>query len=259
MVLAGIAPILLVTTIVATFYYLPPWRSLLIFSSSFFIFYLVIVQTADVPVTILASNIINGLIAHVLGLALSTANWIFFRKGKLQERTIQAQKEHLKQMAYHDYLTNLPNRRLLDEIIKREIALVQKGQVESCLVILDIDDFKRVNDTYGHPVGDSVLQQFALLLERNIRSSHTLIRLGGEEFLILATHTTIEEAKTLSDQLRKVIATHNFQSNQGEIQITASIGIAALQGDETPDDYYTRADQALYRAKAKGKNQVIML
>lgn len=159
-------------------------------------------------------------------------------------------------MAYQDPLTQLPNRRLLDELIKREIGLVQRGQIESCLIVVDLDSFKSVNDTFGHPVGDAVLQQLADLLQENLRGSSILVRLGGEEFVILASNTSLDEAVVLAEWLRECVERNQFVIGKHKIRLTASFGVAPLLGTEQAEDYYDLADQALYRAKQRGKNCV---
>ncbi|NMB02723.1 MAG: diguanylate cyclase [Firmicutes bacterium] len=257
LVMTSITPFLLCVTIAGTFYYLPPRNAFIVFSLSFVVFALLFSSFSDFPSHVLKSTLVNGLIVNVMGLALSIVSWQYFCRTTMQQRIIAEQQETLKQMAYHDSLTDLPNRRFLDELIKREVVLVKRQQEESCLIICDIDRFKRVNDTYGHPAGDELLREFADLLQSNLSSNNILVRLGGEEFVILARSAPFEQSVNLAEKLRKLVEEHEFKVDHHVIRITASFGVAALRGTEGAHDYYCRADQALYQAKQAGRNQVV--
>ena len=256
LVMTSITPFLICVTIVGTFYYIPPKNSLLIFFLSFIVFRLAFVFFGTVSTNALSSTLVNGLVANAVGLALSIVNWQHFRRATLQEKPIAKQQAQLTQMAYHDSLTGLPNRRFLDELIDREVALVRRGQVESSLIMCDIDHFKTVNDTHGHPAGDDLLRAFAQLLQENLRKSSTVVRLGGEEFVILASHASQKQALALAERLRRLIEEYEFTLDQTTVRITASFGVASLQGTENARDYYHRADRALYEAKRTGRNSV---
>ena len=258
LVIPSISPLIISVVLVGTFYYIPPKNSFLIFTTFFLCFYFAFHACTDTGGNILASHLTNGLVACVVGFSLSVVNWEHFRRLKIQQRTIAEQQELLEEMAYQDFLTKVPNRRWMDELIKSEVALVQRKQVESCLIIVDIDDFKYINDTYGHPVGDVLLRDFARLLQENIRDSNTLVRIGGEEFVILARSTSAAQCALLAERLRAKIADHVFRVDHHEIKITASFGVAILQGSESTMDYYSHADQALYHAKQSGKNRVVV-
>lgn len=257
LVIPNIAPLLLCVTIVGTFYHIPPRSSLLVFVLSFIAFRFSFVFLTSLSTAVLSSTLVNGFVAHVLGFALSLLNWQHFRRTKLQEKTIHEQQELLTQMAYHDSLTNLPNRRYLDELVEREVSLVQRHQVDSCLIMCDIDDFKDVNDTFGHAIGDDLLCEFSALLRDKMREGNTLVRLGGEEFVILAPHTTLEQGMALAERLRKMVEAHAFTVDDKTLQITACFGVAELRGTEGFRDYYQQADKALYEAKRQGKNRVV--
>lgn len=257
LVLVGITPILICTTLVGTFYYIPPRNAILIYGVSFLAFFCSMVYILDLPDSIMASNVINGLVVHALGFSLSSATWRSFRTSKLQEKTIAKQQALLEQMAYHDPLTKLPNRRLLDELVKREVALIERGHPRACLLLVDIDGFKQINDTFGHPIGDEILRKFAQVLGQHMRGSNTLTRLGGEEFLILAPQTSLDEGQALAERLRITIEKHPFKVCDRVVHITASFGVAELQGNEHARNYYVKADKALYQAKQTGKNRVV--
>ena len=146
----------------------------------------------------------------------------------------------LSELAYQDPLTGLPNRRFMDERIKAEVALVKSGCTESSLLMCDIDHFKSVNDTYGHLAGDDLLRELAALLQSSVRENSTLVRLGGEEFVILAPGTSLDEGKRFAERLRELVENHRFLICGHEVRITMSIGVAALTGSEDIRDYYNR-------------------
>lgn len=173
-------------------------------------------------------------------------------------RRIESQQQQLEQMAYYDPLTDLPNRRLLESLLKREIASVQRYDYETVIIMLDIDDFKQINDAYGHPVGDSILIQLADLLKNNVRESDTVARLGGEEFIILMRHTSVEEGYLLAERIRKIIMENSFTVGAATLRITSSFGVSSLRdiNGQSLEDYYFFADKALYLAKQRGKNRV---
>lgn len=257
LVLASITPFLLCVTIVGTFYYLPPRSSLVLFAAAYLVFSRALPLGGGRSASVVLSNQVNALTTTALGFALSLLTWIHFRRTTLQERTIKGQQAKLEKLAYQDSLTGLPNRRFLDELIKREVALVNK-QAPAALVMCDIDHFKKINDTYGHLAGDDLLRELALLLQDNIRASNTLVRLGGEEFIVFSPSTSLEEGALLAERLRRLVEGHEFTVGENPVWITMSIGVAALTGSENIRDYYNRADQALYDAKEQGRNRVVV-
>lgn len=124
-------------------------------------------------------------------------------------------------------------------------------------MILDIDDFKNINDAYGHLAGDQVLQELARVIAANTRKSDIVCRFGGEEFVILAPNTSLEEGLVLAEKLRQQIAEHDFVVGSATTRITASFGVSLLQtGSDGAVRTFSRADKALYRAKKRGKNRV---
>ena len=179
LVVPGITPFLLCVTIVGTFYYLPPRTALIVFVAAFLAFRGAFLSLDTVSETVLSSTLVNGRIACAIGFALSIVNWQHFRRSKLQEQTIAEQQNILTRMAYHDSLTDLPNRRFLDELVGEEVERVKNRQRESCLIMCDVDNFKAVNDTYGHLCGDDLLRQFSQLVRESVGSRNTLVRLGA--------------------------------------------------------------------------------
>lgn len=161
--------------------------------------------------------------------------------------------------ALHDPLTTLLNRGSLPNTLQREIQLAKRHKHNLSLIILDIDNFKEINDVHGHLVGDQILSQTALVIQSTIRETDYAFRIGGEEFLILLVNTTKRGAKILSERLRQNIENPTIpEKNNSLPQITASLGVANFNLGETQQSFISRADKAMYEAKSKGKNKVII-
>ncbi len=152
--------------------------------------------------------------------------------------------------ACNDPLTGLANRRQLAKFLDT------MDRVGFCFMIADIDYFKKINDTYGHDVGDQILQQLATILQNNVRRTDLAARIGGEEFCIVFPDTSLETASHLAESLRQTIATHAFTTGQKNITIHVSIGIAKHKSDLSHATTFKAADNALYQAKKSGRNQV---
>ena len=257
LVTTNITPFLLICVITGLVFLIRPLASFIIYLASYVAYYLSLALTTTNQ-QILISNRVNGITAVGIGFLLSLILWHYNYTNITQRRRIEIQQQQLEQMAYHDPLTNLPNRRFLEELIKREFSLIRRYGQETVIIILDIDDFKTINDTYGHPVGDSILKQLAALLKNNVRETDTVSRFGGEEFIIFMPNTTLENGQAFADRLRKLIMEKSFPMGSLTLQITCSFGVSSLAdiADQTIEDYYTLADQALYLAKERGKNRV---
>jgi diguanylate cyclase (GGDEF)-like protein len=159
-------------------------------------------------------------------------------------------------MAARDGLTGLFNRRELDERAAQRVALAQRhGRPFSCL-LLDVDHFKQINDTYGHAAGDAVLRSVAGMIRETSRISDVAGRYGGEEFVLLLPETAAHEAVAVADKLRARLAASPFVVGTASLEVRASIGVAAWSDAmSTAADLYAAADEALYRAKALGRNR----
>ena len=176
-----------------------------------------------------------------------------------QLKAAHAQIHHL---AYHDPLTNLPNRTLLMDRLTQQTALHKRHKLRGALLFLDLDHFKHINDSLGHPVGDAVLKMITARLEASIRQEDTVARLGGDEFVVLLTGLTgkrsevTRHVRQVAEKLRTLLAEPMvFEGNR--LQVTPSIGIALMPDHgETPADLLKRADIALYRAKDAGRNAI---
>jgi len=159
----------------------------------------------------------------------------------------------LEVLAVTDKLTGLYNRRKLDELLDEELVRARHYEVDVSIIMLDIDHFKRVNDTYGHAIGDDVLVGMAKLLRENTRDADALGRLGGEEFVVVCRHCDATACLDAALKLREAISTHAFP-NVG--RVTASFGTASCRADDSAASLLARADAALYRAKAAGRDRV---
>ncbi len=160
----------------------------------------------------------------------------------------------LEELATSDQLTGLNNRRSLDAKLAAEMERSNRYHEALSIIMFDIDHFKHVNDTWGHPVGDDVLKQMARIAASLVRGPDDLFRWGGEEFLIVAPHTDLQGAVVLAEKLRAAIEKDTFPSVG---TLTASFGVAELRPAEDSEDWFKRVDQALYRAKNNGRNRVV--
>jgi len=172
---------------------------------------------------------------------------------------ISAQKklEHqLRALAYTDPLTGVQNRRGFFAAVDRAIQNAHADGPGPCVILLDLDHFKQINDRYGHPVGDEVLVEFAQVVLLLLRDGDVFARMGGEEFCILLSHTRAEQALELAERLRECVAAHPFQTSAGVVRLSLSLGIAGCDA-KTPsiDSVLAMADQAMYRAKQGGRNR----
>jgi len=162
----------------------------------------------------------------------------------------------INELAIRDELTGSHNRRHLIRLIETEKERTARLGSLFCLCLLDIDHFKRINDTYGHVAGDAVLREFAATVERQIRESDSFGRYGGEEFLLMLPETSINEARTLAERVRANIASLRFP-DLPQLAVTVSIGVAEFRIGETIAQTVARADEALYEAKSSGRNRVV--
>jgi diguanylate cyclase (GGDEF)-like protein len=173
-----------------------------------------------------------------------------------KEKAEQENLEKLKFIADRDHLTKLYNRRKINEILFREIKKSKRYDYNFCIAILDMDFFKKVNDTYGHNVGDEVLVEFAELITKKLRDTDFVGRWGGEEFIIIFTHTDMDVAYHKCEKIRKDILKSRFSKEK--IALTCSIGLAQPKEEDSEiEELIHRADEALYEAKYSGRNCVI--
>ncbi|MBU2548890.1 MAG: diguanylate cyclase [Proteobacteria bacterium] len=175
---------------------------------------------------------------------------------KKAEAALMESEEKMRRLAATDGLTGLANRRHFREQAIKEIAECVRYQRTLSLLMVDLDRFKAVNDTYGHESGDKVLVSFARSAEETAREIDVVGRLGGEEFALLLPNTDTEGAAILAERLRRAMEENRVRTHTDEITVTISIGLARWSEGESLDDLLKRADQALYRAKNTGRNRV---
>lgn len=172
--------------------------------------------------------------------------------------------KHLIKMALTDFLTGVNNRRAFITQANQGLDLYRRHKTPFCLVLMDLDKFKSINDTYGHKTGDLVLQHYAKLMQKHMRTHDTLGRLGGEEFAIFLPQTSADEALTIIERFRKLVAETPcpYVDGNGEkktLNYTSSFGIVGVStGTWTLDELLIRADENLYKAKEQGRNRVIL-
>jgi diguanylate cyclase (GGDEF)-like protein len=164
----------------------------------------------------------------------------------------------IKDMAIYDTLTNLHNRRYFDERLGAETQKSFTSSTPLSLVLVDIDHFKKVNDTFGHAAGDKVLSKIASLLKNSVRREDTVARYGGEEFIMILPGAKLEVTSIIAERIRQLIETTPFEIEGGQIHITISIGISNLPTHQatSKEELVKMADLALYRAKREGRNRV---
>lgn len=214
------------------------------------------------------SNQMGGLTICGIGILLSLILWFGNLRNLRQRQHLRRQRKELEEknrqleyLAGHDPLTGLFNRRQFDQLVKQELARCDRQPMPISLLMIDLDHFKFINDRYGHPLGDEVIRHTANLLRKHTRSTDSVARLGGEEFLLLLPDSTASQAMVIAEKLRKLLEETPLPMKDGLLYLTASFGIASLDSgvSSTYERLYATADQALYRAKASGRNRVEVL
>ena len=168
---------------------------------------------------------------------------------------IKEKSNLLEYQASHDRLTGLFNRNKFDEFYSKEVKRSKRYKTELSIIIFDIDDFKIINDTHGHQIGDVVLKEISQIISLHIREQDIAVRWGGEEFLVLLPHTNLDGATTVANKIRTNIEVYSF--TQLNLKITASFGVCELKEEDTDESLILRTDKFLYEAKNNGKNKVI--
>jgi len=196
--------------------------------------------------TVMARNML-----HIMGHRLTTnADTIVEQQGQI---------ENLAAQTVRDGLTGLYNRRWLEEALPASIACARRECLPLCLIALDVDHFKRYNDTYGHQAGDQVLITLAQVLRRELRANGHAVRYGGEEFLVLLPATSREDGMAVAERLRDAVASVPVVCPNGDAlpSITVSLGLAVSTGSDTGEALIASADKNLYQAKATGRNRCV--
>ena len=174
-------------------------------------------------------------------------------------RQLQKIRKKLQHLAIVDPLTNAYNRRYFFNHAQIQLARAGITGHSNAVVLIDVDHFKNINDTYGHLIGDQMLMGLAAICQENLRGCDLLARFGGEEFIILLPHTELEEAQQIANRLRTIIDQKKIPTDKGPLSLTVSMGVAVSGPGEVLDLYelIIRADQAMYRAKGAGRNRVV--
>jgi diguanylate cyclase (GGDEF)-like protein len=167
---------------------------------------------------------------------------------------LKAAYKRIEELAELDDLTGSFNRRCIMRLLDDRITHAQHSNTPCSIALIDLDWFKRINDAYGHPVGDEVLRTFAITVFANIRGIDQFGRYGGEEFLLVLPETSGDSAARILERLRTIIADLDWSAFSPGLRVTISAGIATLRPNETPDSFLARADSALYVAKARGRD-----
>jgi diguanylate cyclase (GGDEF)-like protein len=167
-------------------------------------------------------------------------------------------QRQMYESALRDGLTKIFNRRYFTDQLQKEFAFAMRHQTPLALIFIDIDHFKTINDTHGHPAGDAVLADLSALLMSLLRTEDVLARFGGEEFTILCRGTDLGGAKIVAERLRAAVERRRFEVSQVRIPITISVGVAAVPDPAVKDDaaFLAGADRAMYEAKTSGRNRV---
>ena len=191
-------------------------------------------------------------------LYISWTNTLNARRSFLRSMLEEWDRHMLRELAHTDELTQLNNRRQFEFIADKKIRAWPAYQ-SICLLMFDVDYFKKINDSYGHDIGDQVLQKIAELAHKEMRRADILARFGGEEFVALLPETSLEDAMMIAGRIRKSIASHSVCIENGiEINFTVSIGVSKLNSDNVSlHSLIKEADIAMYRAKENGRNQVV--
>jgi diguanylate cyclase len=214
----------------------------------------------------LVSNRLNSFAACCIGWALSVVLWRKFTTITLQQRQLEkvnAELQHkqreLERLTRQDGLTGLFNRNTFTELSRSELARAQRQGSATTIVLLDLDHFKRVNDTWGHPAGDAVLRHVATLANTTVRSTDLVGRLGGEEFIVLLPNTSIDLGRRIAEKIRQRLEASVVIWEGNRIPVTASFGVSSTTAEDKRDfdHLYTEADKALYLAKQRGRNRVV--
>jgi diguanylate cyclase (GGDEF)-like protein len=216
----------------------------------------------------------GGYVLILAGSLVMVRDWVRAKTDALesaeQERVIQfrlrgakAELERanaeLAHLAATDPLTGLANRRQADVLLAREAARGRRQTTPVAVVMIDIDHFKSINDTYGHTVGDAVLGHLAERLQSRVRASDIVVRYGGEEFLLILPETDYDGAVGLAETLRECIEAATFSHGNKQLILTGSFGVAVLKPSRNSDfaDAVRKADEAMYAAKSRGRNRVV--
>ncbi len=245
--------------------YLRPLNAALVYLGAYAVFFWAIDNSQQDSLQLL-SNRLSGLAVCGMGWALSFLLWRKFTTIALQQEhldklqaELQLKQKELERLTRLDGLTGLYNRNTFVELTRKELQRAQRQGSATAILLLDLDHFKQVNDTWGHPAGDAVLKHVAALVSSSIRSTDLAGRLGGEEFIVLLPGTSAEAGRKIAEKIRARLEATPTAWENIRIPHTASIGLSGTSAAEKRDfeSLYSDADKALYVAKQRGRNRVI--
>ena len=215
--------------------------------------------TGDTPPFELQA-IIQKLMASNEAYRLETAALeIRLEKVQKQADALQQRATKAERLASIDPLTNISNRRMFDEELKRQVSLSHNEGTPLCLIMADIDHFKSINDRFGHRTGDAILVQFAELITKTVRNTDFVARYGGEEFAIILPRAPLGNAYEIAERIRLAMRTHPWKDiRDSEFTLTSSFGISDIHDGESSVELVDRADQMLYEAKRRGRNRTMI-
>ncbi len=267
LVTVSITPYMVVSIITAFLFLIRPFHSVILYTFFYFLFSSLIGLTQTDP-SVLLSNRVNGITITGIAVSLSIVLWnantariLAYRLIRKQNEELEIKNKELAFLAAYDSLTGLYNRRQFELIMLKEVSLLQRYNNPGSLVIMDIDHFKNVNDSFGHPAGDYVITTTGNIIHSVIRTSDILSRWGGEEFLIYLPRTTLDGALVTAEKIRNAVQEHRFEYENRNIRISLSAGVCQLnlKNNHPLVDAYQKADQALIQAKKNGRNQIVAL
>ncbi len=179
------------------------------------------------------------------------------KEAETRIKELEDKLAHMSELVREDQLTGSLNRRGLDDVFEREADRADRRGTPLCAAMLDLDNFKKLNDTYGHSAGDDALVHLVRIVKQTLRSIDVIARYGGEEFLIVMPETSLDEAALAMTRVQRELTTHFFTANEQRLFITFSAGVALRAPKEPQDAVVKRADKAMYEAKKTGKNRVV--
>ena len=260
----GIATFLVICMGTAVLSLMRPTFSALVFGSAFVVFWAVL-RASTLDTTLLASLQIQAIGVVLIAQLISAMMWHQYTRTVLLQRELErsnaalrSKQQELEVLAERDTLTGLYNRRKFMALAAQELGRTDRVPSGLCVMMVDLDFFKQVNDQYGHPVGDQVLQQVAARLLACVRNTDTVARMGGEEFIVLMPNTQRAGALALAEKLRAALRERPLQLAERTVPITASFGVTGLDAQQraSMDALYAAADEALYVAKKQGRDCV---
>lgn len=199
---------------------------------------------------------VSGLMIQWLGLAVLYLMMLTNAFGYLL-LTRESLQGELARLETVDTVTDVPNRRGFYQALTPWMALARRPGMPTALIVLNLDHFKRVNDSYGHPVGDTVLKTMVDVCKKQLRDSDLMGRLGGAEFAIQLPRTALPDALMVAERIRNAVASHPVKTERAVINLTASLGVTTIRAEDSTVSLFKRADEALQQAKQAGRNRVV--